>query len=379
MVKLNFVISVHVLGCLLLTMAMTAQNLVKNPSFELYGDCPRRLGNFNSDVQSWSTPTEGSTDYFNECSTIMGTPKNFNGVQPADFGKGYAGLYLYAPDNYREYLQAELSEPLAKDVTYMVSFYVSLAERSDFAIKEFGVLFSKENVHFPIKKELSKKLLYGQKGNSYHFLEITYSNFYDDTSDWILVHTEFVAKGYERFLTLGNFKNNARTRMFKTKKNAKQGAYYYVDMVLVEPTLAISQPLSEERLTDTGNPATFELDKSHVFENVLFAFDTYNLAAPAKTEIRKIFEFLNKNDYFHIKIDGHTDSVGTPTYNQRLSTKRARAVADYLIALGLNEEQVTFQGHGGSSPIAANASYQGRQMNRRVEFTISSAQAALRN
>lgn len=361
--------------CLCSTTLLLAQNLIKNPSFETFVNCPKRLGNFNSDVQSWSTPTDGSTDYFNACSTAMGTPKNFNGVQPADFGKGYAGLYLYAPEDYREYLQAELSETLIKNMKYRVSFYVSLAERSDFAIKEFGVLFSKEKVQIAIKKELSKKLLYRQKGNTYNSLEIGYSNFYDDTSDWILVHTEFVAKGNERYLILGNFKSNSKTRMFKTKKNAKQGAYYYIDMVLVETALPMAEQHDNGLISDTGGPSTFELDKSHVFENVLFAFDTHFLLESAKVEINRIFKYLQNNDTLYIKIDGHTDSVGTQTYNDQLSYKRASAVADYLIALGLNAEKVSFQGHGGAAPIAANATREGRQQNRRVEFVISKPQA----
>ena len=123
----------------------------------------------------------------------MGTPENFNGSHPADFGTGYAGLYLYAPEDYREYLQAELTAPLEKGKTYRVSFFVSLAERSDFAVKEFGVLFAKDKLETPIKKELSKKHLYQQKGNDYNYMEIGYTNFYSDTQDWILVNTQFMA------------------------------------------------------------------------------------------------------------------------------------------------------------------------------------------
>ena len=170
------------------------QNLIKNPSFETFSTCPKALGNFNDDVDFWSTPTHGSTDYFHACSEAMGTPKNFNGTQPADFGEGYAGLYFYAPNDYREYLQAELSAPLIKDKKYRVSFYVSLAERSDYAVKEFGILFSKDKIEIPVKKELSKKHLYGITTNKYTSMEVGYSNFYSDTKDWIQVYTQFIQK-----------------------------------------------------------------------------------------------------------------------------------------------------------------------------------------
>ena len=74
-----------------------SQNLIKNPSFEDYLECPNTLGTFNEHVKSWSTPTGGSTDYFNTCSTVMSAPENFNGIQHPKDGNAYSGLYFYAP------------------------------------------------------------------------------------------------------------------------------------------------------------------------------------------------------------------------------------------------------------------------------------------
>lgn len=365
---------VTILMCCLSTTALFCQNLIKNPSFEEFVNCPNELGNFNNDVPNWSTPTDGSTDYFNSCSTTdtMGAPKNFNGTQPADFGKGYAGLYLYAPDDYREYLQAELKQPLVKGKKYRVSFYVSLAERSDFAVKEFGVLFSKDKLQIAGKKELSAKKRYEQKGNVYNFMEIGYTNFYSDTKDWVLVYTQFEAKGTERFMTMGNFKRNARTRLFKTKRNAKQGAYYYVDMVLVEA--ADMNTITSANSGEGGDiQKTFELDKTHVFENLLFEFDRFDLQESAKKEIVRLYEHVQNDTTLQITIDGHTDIVGSDFYNQRLSSKRAEAVANYLQKLGLSQDRIVWQGHGGTKPVATNDTELGRQQNRRVEFVISRA------
>ena len=362
-IRLLFFIS---LGCLL---TLQSQNLVKNPSFEQFVDCPKKLGNFNTDVIDWSTPTEGSTDYFNGCSQAMGTPENFNGTQPANFGKGYAGLYLYAPDDYREYLQAELSEPLVKDKKYAISFYVSLAERSDFAVKEFGVLFSKEPLQVPIKKELSKRILFQQKNNVYHSLEIGYTNFYRDTKDWILVHTEFVARGSEHYLTLGNFKTNAKTRLFKTKKYAKQGAYYYIDMISVQGTHTADG--NQDLASEVFEKQDFELDKIHVFQNVLFYFDKFALLDSAKMEVGRIFDYLEQDTTLRIEINGHTDNIGSDQYNLALSNKRAKAVADYLIELGFSRDRIQWNGYGGTRPETENTTNSGRQKNRRVEFVIT--------
>ena len=359
------------LWCFVSALTIRSQNLIKNPSFEEYINCPQRLGNFNADVKFWTVPTIGSTDYFNECSTTMGAPKNFNGTQAADFGKGYAGLYLYAPGDYREYLQAELSETLVKGKRYQISFYISLAERSDFAIKEFGVLFSKHRLNVPIKKELSKRHIYKQADYDYNFLEIGYSSFFSDTQDWILVRSEFVAKGTEAYMILGNFKKNARTRMFKTKRNAKQGAYYYIDRVLLEAVKKSVTMAGKKTKAAAQIEEVYELDKTHVFENVLFDFDKFLLLETPKKEIKKIVNYVKSEKSLQIFIHGHTDNVGSKGYNQILSSQRARAVADYLLQLGLPKEQLTWRGHGSNRPVADNASQLGRHHNRRVEFLIT--------
>ena len=352
------------------SITLLSQNLVQNPSFEQYDACPAHLGNFESDVTHWSTPTKGSTDYFNSCSTIMGTPENFNGTQPSDFGKGYAGLYLYAPDDYREYIQVPLTQNLEKGKTYQVSFYVSLAERSDFAVKDFGVLFSKERLSIDIKKELSKMHRYKIVGNTYNFMEIGYTNFYKDTRDWVLVSTRFEAKGTENYMIIGNFKNNAGTRKFKTKRGAKQGAYYYLDMVALHPA-QLSETIVNSRPDADLVTENYELDKIHIFKSVLFNFDEFSLLDSAKTDIQKIYNYLDANKSLQITVDGHTDNIGTLAYNQYLSDRRCSAVAQYLIELGLSEDRISWKGHGGMVPIASNDTEEGRQKNRRVAFVIS--------
>ncbi len=341
-----------------------SQNLVLNPSFEEHHNCPVRLGNFDTDLANWSAPTMGSTDYFHACSEAMGTPKNFNGTQISDFGKGYAGFYLYAPDNYREYMQAELAAPLIKGVTYELSFFVSLAERSDFAINEFGVVFSRKKLDVQIQKELSKMQLYKDKENDFSYLEIGYSYFANDTKDWMLVSTSYVAEGNEKYMILGNFKNNPKTRKFLFKKGAKQGAYYYVDMVSLIPE-------NGQQVASTMESETYTLNQKHMFKHVLFNFDEYQLLDSAKIGLKKTYDFLNSDPSLHIVIHGHTDGVGTENYNLNLSKNRCEAVAAYFLQLGLPKDRISWQGHGGTLPIAENTTDSGRQKNRRVEFILT--------
>ena len=343
-----------------------SKNLIQNPSFEAFLNCPKKLGNLADDVLYWKSPTNGSTDYFNACSEVMGTPKNFNGEQPANFGVGYIGFYFYAPDDYREYVQATLVSKLQKGIRYKVSFYVSLAERSDFAIKEFGIQFTESPVSVSTRKVLSRMHLSKVTGDVSNYFQIKYSDFYSDKKDWVLVEKEFVANGTEKYMIIGNFKNNKSTEKFRTKRNVTQGSYYYVDMVTVsalDGQIIIAQPKDGE--------VVFELDKIHTFKNVLFDFDTFVLLPTAQQELQEISTYLTNNIRLKIKISGHTDAIGSKAYNALLSKQRARAVAQYLIDAGIAKDRITYDGFGSAKPIMENTTSAGRKTNRRVEFVIS--------
>ena len=69
-------------------------------------------------------------------------------------------------------------------------------------------------------------------------------------------------------------------------------------------------------------------------------------------------------------IEGHTDSVGAKSSNQKLSEKRANAVRDYLIANGISAERLSATGFGEENPIATNKTSKGRKENRRVEVKL---------
>ncbi len=71
-----------------------------------------------------------------------------------------------------------------------------------------------------------------------------------------------------------------------------------------------------------------------------------------------------------VEVAGHTDSTGSPAYNQALSERRAKSVAAYLISRGVRPERLIIVGDGEKHPIASNATAAGRQQNRRVELTI---------
>ncbi len=339
----------------------TGQNLIKNPSFEIHSECPKRMGNFNIDLPHWSTPTRGTTDYFNSCSKLMRIHGNFKGTQEPFHGKGYAGLYVIAPEDYREYIQAEITRTLEKGKKYRVSFYVSLSEKSDYAIRNLGVLFAEKKISLNNKNYLSKSQIYAIEDNTFNFQEIKGSKYLSNEKKWVKLSTEFVAEGTENYMILGNFDNNASTRRIDTKKDLKIGAYYYIDMVSLIGTDPVSMAVEED----------YELDITHIFKDVLFEFDRSHLLDTEKKGIEALYAYLQANSSLKVTIKGHTDKIGSTTYNKRLSTKRAEAVSRYLIKLGLEKNRITWNGYGATRPIRDNSTEEGRQRNRRVEFLIS--------
>ena len=72
-----------------------------------------------------------------------------------------------------------------------------------------------------------------------------------------------------------------------------------------------------------------------------------------------------------LDVEGHTDSVGDDAYNQRLSERRAEAVAQRLAAQGVPAANITSKGFGETSPVASNDTAAGRQQNRRVELVVT--------
>ncbi len=108
-----------------------------------------------------------------------------------------------------------------------------------------------------------------------------------------------------------------------------------------------------------------------VLNNVFFDFDKSTLRPDSKGELNNLIDMMRKNPAMRIEIRGHTDSKGSNAYNIRLSKSRASSVVTYLIQMGgVPPARLEAYGYGEEVPIASNATDEGRQMNRRVEFKI---------
>lgn len=105
--------------------------------------------------------------------------------------------------------------------------------------------------------------------------------------------------------------------------------------------------------------------------DVLFDFNQSTLKPEAREKLARISGIFVAYPALHFSVEGHTDSVGTDDYNQKLSERRADSVRDYLTSNGVGQSSVVAIGMGKADPIASNDSATGRQQNRRVEMVVS--------
>jgi len=104
--------------------------------------------------------------------------------------------------------------------------------------------------------------------------------------------------------------------------------------------------------------------------NITFAFDSADINAEFYSILDSVGLVLKEYDKTFIEIAGHTDSVGSDNYNQRLSQRRAGSVAAYLRSRGVQSNRLLTVGAGEQYPVAENSTEAGRAANRRVELTI---------
>lgn len=105
--------------------------------------------------------------------------------------------------------------------------------------------------------------------------------------------------------------------------------------------------------------------------DVLFDSGKFSLRGEAREKLAKVSGIVLAHPGLRLEVEGHTDSVGSDEYNQKLSENRAGAVRDYLVAQGLAQESVSAVGFGESQPVVDNDTAANRQKNRRVELIVS--------
>jgi outer membrane protein OmpA-like peptidoglycan-associated protein len=149
---------------------------------------------------------------------------------------------------------------------------------------------------------------------------------------------------------------------------AGAGVGHYMDKQQqeFEAALADEQARHELEIQQLENE-TLKIDISN---EVSFDFDSASLKPAFTPTLNKVADVLQRYPKTVIHVVGHTDSVGSESYNQRLSERRAQSVVDYLASSGVAPGRLYAIGRGEMEPRATNDTEAGRQLNRRVEIFV---------
>jgi gliding motility-associated-like protein len=204
------------------------QNLVRNWSFEDTLHCPTGTGCPIINVKLWHSPTPNTPDYYNSCGYYCNVP----GTSTAYFqyvkqGQAYTGIFLWngTYTNDRDYIQGQLTDTLIKNRWYCAGFWVSKAETAKYAVRDIGMFISKTAVGSLAITNLP------------FIPQICYNSpqYITDTANWVLISGSFQAQGGEKYLTIGNFKDDAHTDTLQCDTTSWKAniAYYLIDAVFL--------------------------------------------------------------------------------------------------------------------------------------------------
>jgi len=127
-----------------------------------------------------------------------------------------------------------------------------------------------------------------------------------------------------------------------------------------------------EKVLKTLDIATIAVGQTIRVDKLYFEADSATIKPESYAVLEEIYTFLKENDQVNIEIGGHTNSLPEEAYCDRLSTARAKDIAEYLYDKGIPQSRITYKGYGKRQPIATNQTVDGRRRNQRVEIKIVS-------
>lgn len=362
-----------------------SKNLVLNGDFDYYYFKPIQIrydGQTKLDdwIPFWKTTGRQTPDYLSNNRIIETLDYNKLLVNSKPDKFNYAGLALYKNGtDYSEYIQGELVQNLIAGHNYCIRIKISATGFSGYQVNNIGVFFTEKRgyVHFGSEKKYNPQIRFNQ-------LPVP-------NDDFVAICDAFKAAGYEKIITVGSFipySDQVVTQVINpipNKFGLNESGYYLIDKIEVFEISSkdecncnrINIPINAIQVsekTDTINSLTdfndISLGKVIVLKNLNFDFDSYSLNEDSYPTLINLFDYLNSNPTISIKIQGHTDDIGTDNYNLNLSEKRAQSVYLWLINKGIKEDRLSFEGFGKQKPLIVPLNELDRAINRRVEIKI---------
>jgi outer membrane protein OmpA-like peptidoglycan-associated protein len=378
---------------------------VLNMTFEKLQDDERvsELGAITILDNGVFSPTEISADLFQKgAGSIAGVPNNVFGTEQSDVDGGdlYAGFVAYRPgreSSLRSYItipfiKGKGNTTLSKGLKYCVQFKISLAESSKFACNNIGAYFTKEAPSSSNSGIINapENLIRG-KNNRIH------QGFFG----WDQVCEIYTAKGDEKFITIGNFDKNDKTKYMTVKKpknsdiESLKHAYYYIDNVTVKQIdseeecqcAVMNQMAHTEEYSHLIYTKAIHVEESMSIEEkthaqeLFFGFGKNTLTPNSKESLKYIVDVLKGNPTRIIEIEGHSDSQeeGLGASKEEFSDMgmvRANFVKRYFLANGIDESRIVVKSMRDSvksreiAPSVDDEEVQAAKC-RRVEFKLN--------
>ena len=164
----------------------------------------------------------------------------------------------------------------------------------------------------------------------------------------------------------------ARTNQVDSANRAKDAAIRATDDAKISRDQATENAARLQAEVDALKAKPTDRGLVLTLGDVLFETGSSTLSSGAARNMDKLVQFLTDHPERMVQIDGFTDSIGTDSFNEDLSQRRADAVRYQLVSRGIVSTRIATQGYGKAYPVASNSESSGRQLNRRVEVVIGS-------
>ncbi len=359
-------------------------NMVVNGSFENFGNKLKKVKQFDM-TNDWKPGNAIIPELYARGikSNQVSAPDNIYGSQEPYHGEAYAGIvaYGYRGRIPRSYISSRMKTDMVKGQLYCIKFRASLAERSKYATNNLAVHFTKHEMNVSSENAL----LFDD------FITTDANPVVTDTDGWHLYCKIVQAQGFERYLTIGNFAVDDRTRTEKMKRPSgmtgmqENMAYYYIDDVSIKH---IQYPgecdCSEGRIPESKiiySKSSAELEGRTLSEKVESSTIYFYQFKPEVTstfhkDLDNIVDILNENSLVRLKIISHIDNeeAAMGQENPRLADlcdQRGLEVLKYFQQKGINRSRLVLENKENLEPDSEMNTPLSLAKNRRVEFQIT--------
>jgi outer membrane protein OmpA-like peptidoglycan-associated protein len=361
-------------------------NLVPNSGFEDTNIKKlRSYGQMEEVSKDWFSATEVPADIYGDGAKgdKIAIPTNDYGTQEPAAGLCYAGFRAYSKDPrmQRSYLEVKLPQMLDRDVMYCVSFDISLADLSRYAVNDIGVVVSDRKIEQPNLGDMILQPDVKQKTNKV----------FEYTEGWEKFCGTFVGTGQEEYIVIGCFGSRSDMTIEKVKRPVGltgpqlSHAYYFIDNVEIIEIQAKSQCVCsavEERDMDLvyGSSSVQDEDMTDAEKinssAIYYAFLKRTPTGSGKQTVADIATILKANPGMTINIVGHCDddeaSEGKINARYKMIGKnRGDQIRRMLEAEGVPASQFSVSDIGAQDPANSRDTDISRAQNRRVTFEVN--------